>query len=190
MTETRWWMIRHAPVIGNGGRITGQIDLDADVSNLASHQRLPATPKAVVVSNLVRTRQTALALGYAPTHVEADLAEQHFGAWQGKSWNEIDPGEAAAFWTDGARNRPPQGESFVDVQARVAVALERLSASIGEGDIVAVLHDGTIRAGLCQALALDPLKAQAFVIDNLSLTRLDRTSQGWRVGCVNERLFA
>ena len=30
---TRWWLIRHAPVIGAAGRIYGQDDLDCDCSN-------------------------------------------------------------------------------------------------------------------------------------------------------------
>ncbi|CAA6603639.1 Phosphoglycerate/bisphosphoglycerate mutase [Rhodospirillaceae bacterium LM-1] len=184
-----WWIVRHAPVPGAKGHINGWSDVDADVSSVSPRSILPAKPKAVVVSHLKRTSQTAMALGYAPTHIETDLAEQNFGAWQGKSWDEIAGPEGRAFWSDFARNAPPGGESFVQQIERTARALERLSDEIGNGDIVAVLHGGTIRAALAHALSLDPLKAQAFEIENLGLTRLDRTTHGWRIGCVNERLF-
>ena len=33
MSPTRWWWIRHAPVVGHGGRIYGQEDHDCDCSN-------------------------------------------------------------------------------------------------------------------------------------------------------------
>jgi broad specificity phosphatase PhoE len=190
MRTVRWWMVRHAPVMGEAGRISGQSDIDADVSNLSPSPSLPKRPRLVVVSNLKRTQQTALALGHAPTLIEPALAEQNFGDWQGKRWEEISGPVAQAFWSDFANAAPPGGESFAQQLARVARAIERISDEVEDGDILAVLHGGTIRAALCHALSLPPLKAQAFAVDNLSLTRLERTGQGWRVGSVNERMGA
>ncbi|MBF0166726.1 MAG: histidine phosphatase family protein [Alphaproteobacteria bacterium] len=187
---TRWWLVRHAPVMGDMNKIIGQSDPDADVRNLSAIPRLPKSPGAVVVSSLKRTRQTALALGYRPTHTEPELAEQNFGDWQGKSWDDITGPEGRAFWTDFAKSVPPGGESFVQQITRVTLALDRLSDSIGHGDILAVLHGGTIRACLAHALSLDPMKVSAFVIENLSLTLLERTPYGWRIDCVNERLHS
>ena len=40
-------------------------------------------------------------------------------------------------------------------------------------------------AALAIALELSPDNALSFVIDPLSLTRLDRLDTGWRVGAVN-----
>lgn len=190
MKSVNWWLIRHAPVLDSQGRINGWNDGDADLSGTSPCPLLPQKPKAVVVSHLVRTSQTARALGYVPSHVERDLAEQNFGAWQGKRWEEISGIESRAFWADFANSAPPGGESFAGMMGRVVKAIERLSLEVGEGDVLAVLHGGAIRAAIAHALSLDAVKAQAFVIDNLSLTKLDRTRHGWRVGCVNERLFA
>jgi alpha-ribazole phosphatase len=61
--------------------------------------------------------------------------------------------------------------------------LARLPA--GEG--VLVVHSGTIRAVLAIALDLTPDSALRFVIDPLSLTRIDRLAGGWRVVAVNQR---
>jgi alpha-ribazole phosphatase len=49
------------------------------------------------------------------------------------------------------------------------------------------VHSGTIRAALAIALDLDPDAALRFVIDPLSVTRIDRLESGWRVVAVNQR---
>ena len=87
------------------------------------------------------------------------------------------------FWKSPAGNRPPGGESFVDQIARATPALRHLPA----GDVVLVVHSGTIRAVLAIALDLAPDSALRFVIDPLSLTRIDRLQDGWRVVAVNQR---
>ena len=78
---------------------------------------------------------------------------------------------------------PKGGESFVDQIARARNGLARLPA----GDVVLVVHSGTVRAVLAIALDLAPDSALRFVIEPLSLTRIDRLEQGWRVVSVNQR---
>ncbi len=87
------------------------------------------------------------------------------------------------FWESPTSNRPPGGESFVDQISRATEGLAALPA----GDIILVVHSGTIRAALAIALDLDPDGALRFVIDPLSLTRIDRLDNGWRVVAVNQR---
>ena len=94
---TRWWWVRHAPVPNPEARCYGQSDKDCDVSNQAlfEHQaRL--LPKGAVwyASNLLRARKTAEHLGKAGAeldklNIDPDLAEQHFGEWQGLTYVEI-----------------------------------------------------------------------------------------------------
>ena len=192
-TVTRWWWVRHAPVMGMTGAIVGQADPDADCGDddklRALAARLPAAA-VVVASPLRRSRQTAAALRGEPAAIEPDLAEQHFGAWQGRRWGDLanDP-VAGRFWHAPATTAPPDGESFAQVVARVTHAIGRLTAAHAGADIVAVAHAGTIRAALAHALALTPEGALGFVIDPLSLTRLDRIDDGvagdWRIGGVN-----
>ena len=88
-----------------------------------------------------------------------------------------------AFWKSPAENRPPGGESFVDQIERARAGLAPLPA----GDAVLVVHSGTVRAVLAIALDLAPDSALRFVIDPLSLTRIDRLANGWRVVAVNQR---
>ena len=77
----------------------------------------------------------------------------------------------------------PGGESFVDQISRARAGL----AALPPGDVVLVAHSGTIRAVLAIALDLAPDGALRFVIDPLSLTRVDRLDSGWRVVAVNQR---
>ncbi len=186
-TTTRWWWIRHAPV-NSGGRIYGQGDLPADCSDLETFRALAALlPRDPlwIASHLRRTHQTAAAIRahldeshetVADPLVEVQLAEQHFGDWQGLSHDELARRRDGAwhrFWLAPAAEVPPGGESFVQVMARVGDAVRRLSRAHGGRDIVAVAHGGTIRAALALALALDPEKALAWTIDNCSITRID-----------------
>jgi alpha-ribazole phosphatase len=209
---TRWWWIRHAPVINPTGRIYGQRDVPADTSNTAAFAALAAcVPDDAIwiATPLTRTQATAAAIhasmnGRAPVapRIEPAFIEQSFGEWQGRSYDEIGafgkvrPGtkgigvEGHKFWLAPAHETPPGGESFVEVMARVADAVQRLTKAHAGRDIVVVAHGGSIRAALAHALDLHPEAALAFTIDTLSLSRLDHV-QGpgagnpWRIGPVN-----
>jgi alpha-ribazole phosphatase len=184
--EARLWLIRHAPVDGPRGVIHAA-EAPADLGNTqrinALRAELPADC-AAYCSPARRTVETALALGLDPIR-EAAFREQGFGAWTGRRHDEIarELGRAAydEFWRSPARNRPPGGESFVDQIARVTHGL----ATLPPGDVVLVVHSGTIRAALAIALDIEPASALRFVIDPLSLTRIDRLDHAWRIGTVN-----
>lgn len=207
-TETRWWWIRHAPVVGCEGIVYGDSEVPCDTSDTgrfrALAERLPMD--AVWVSSpLGRARATASALGEAGLQgpaplLEPDLREQHFGDWQGRRWDELRQGSEevyAAFWADPGNNTPPGGESFADLIARAGRAIDRLTARHAGRDIVAVAHGGTIRAALAHALGIDATMALGVVINSLSLTRIDHTGgqewmgRGglWRVATVNAELW-
>jgi len=186
--ETFLWLIRHAPVDGVKGTIhaaDAPADLGDHLQLEALRQRLPRDA-ASYASPSRRTVETARALGFEPALV-GEFREQDFGDWTGHRHDELaaSGGEAyAQFWSDPARGKPPRGESFEDQIARVRLGLSR----IGPGPATLVVHSGTIRAALCVALDLAPQAALRFVIDPLSLTRIDRLATGWRVVSVNQRV--
>ena len=209
--DIRWWWVRHARVVDHGGKLYGHRDVPCDVSDTRAFEALAdALPENAVwvTSHLARARDTARAIQKAgravpepgravPAQIiiERDFAEQNFGDWAGLSWEEIaaqDPVFHARFWDDPVGLPPPGGESFAAVIARVAATIARLSAA-HRGDIVAVAHGGAIRAAIALALALEPARAMAVRVDNLSLTRLDLVAGGtlrgrggaWRVVGVN-----
>ena len=205
---TRWWFVRHAPVIGVNGRVYGQDDIEADCGDEAQFKHLAGLlPHDAVwlVSHLKRTHQTASAIFAARVTeilpapiITSELAEQHFGDWQGMSYTDLEALRGAAylrFWHSPASERPPGGESFEDVVARVAGAMERITAEHAGRDIVAVVHGGTIRAALAVALGIEPERALGFAVDTCSVTRMDHLEGGtegaaWRIVAVNQHPLA
>ena len=204
--STRWWWVRHAPVTTSGGRIYGQRDVPADTSDPRPYEALARWLPAgavLVTSHLQRTVQTADAIRAAgaalpPPVAEPDLAEQNFGAWQGRPRDEVYAafGEGNPFWAAPATTRAPDGESFAYLVGRVGGAIERLTDAHAGRDIVAVTHGGTIRAAIGLALGLSPEDSLRFRIDNCSLTRLDLLAPGapssgcWAVAHVNQHVDA
>jgi broad specificity phosphatase PhoE len=175
--QTRWWWIRHAPV-PDGGRIYGQSDLDCDCSDgdifTVLARELPRDA-VWLTSNLARTRQTAAAIlaaadgrhdGVQPLAIP-DLAEQHLGEWQGMErkpfYAERKVG-THTLWFGPANERPPGGESFVDLVERVRPVIESLTVQHRGRDIVSGPHGGTIKVALAVALGLDPQAALSFLI--------------------------
>jgi alpha-ribazole phosphatase len=202
MTETRFWLIRHALVEENARAIMyGTMDVAlCETTVLAQEpmyrslaERLPR-PATWLVTPLSRTRRTAEAIfaaGYplAELHVEPDLIEQHLGDWQGLSHDEwprrlIQPRHP--FWHITGHEKPPGGESMAEVIPRVGSALERRAREYDGQDVVIVAHGGSIRAAVAHALHIGPDNALHLAVDNLALTRLERFPEGWRVVCVNE----
>lgn len=198
---TRWWWLRHAPVPERRGRVFGQMDVDADISDVAILNSLASClPRDAlwVTSPLKRASQTAAALAKAVGHdaeplVEPDFAEQDFGLWQGLTHNEMAerfPRENELFWKTPGSASPPGGESFVQVMERVGRAIAALSRDHLHEERIVFAHGGVIRAALAAALDCGPERALCFAVDNLSVTRIDRMilpgeAVQWRVSGVN-----
>jgi alpha-ribazole phosphatase len=186
--ENFLWLVRHAVVDCVEGTIyssTASADLGDKAHLAAVHRQLPPHA-ACYTSPARRTIDTARALGLEPILIP-ELAEQDFGNWTGRRHDDLAAsGEEsyARFWQDPARSKPPGGESFEDQVARVRQGLFH----IAPGPATLVIHSGTIRALLCIALDITPEAALRFVIDPLSITRLDRTRNGWRVVSVNQNV--
>ncbi|MEQ9347002.1 MAG: histidine phosphatase family protein [Thalassospira sp.] len=196
---TRWWLVRHAPVQNPKRLVYGRSDMPVDLSDekaLRAVARHLPRDAVWVTSHLSRTLDTALKLqelideDVIPTR-ESGFAEQHFGAWELQHWNDLPKGETTQFWTDFARQQPPNGESFSDVVDRVGPLFSRLNRYWVGRDIVAVIHGGTVRAIMANVLGLSLEAALSFHIDTLGLTKLEYITgveePGWRVTAVNQR---
>jgi len=184
--ETCFWLIRHAPVDGVERTIhasNAPADL-RDQAQLDAVRRYLPQDAVSYASPSRRTVDTARALKLDPI-LMPEFKEQDFGDWTGRRHNDLAAagGEGyAKFWKDPARSRPPGGESFEDQIARVREGLRRIEA----GPASLVVHSGTIRAILSIALDLAPEAALRFVIHPLSVTRIDRLSDSWRIVSVNQ----
>jgi len=184
MMPTNFWLIRHAIVAENEratlyGVRDVQLCPDSLVAQVPMYQALAARlprPATWLCTPLSRTRRTAEAIfaaGYPAQDlaVEPDLIEQDLGH---------------PFWPLAADERPSNGESMAEVLVRVGEALERLAEQHDGHDVVIVSHGGAIRAAVAHAMDIDARRALHLSVYNLSLTRLERLPEGWRVASVNE----
>ena len=193
MSVTEWWLVRHAPTVNPGGIVYGALDLAVEMPPperfAALSNMLPREP-VWMVSNLSRTRHTldgilrARGLADAEICEEPAFAEQDFGSWEGRPRAEVWAEISGAGLTWPGDIRPPGGESFPEVAARVAEAADRWSGQLRGRAVVAVIHAGSIRGFLAAAMGGAVREALSFAVDTLSVTRCDR-GDGWRVAFVN-----
>jgi len=158
-------LIRHGLVFDDAeDRILGAADApmspagEAQIRELSARLRPRVAPDAIYCSDLSRARRTAelIASGPAvPIRVRPALREIDMGEWQGLSRREVAarlPDEYAARGRDIANFRPPGGESFADLAARVLPCWRDIVAD-GETQVVAIAgHAGVNRVILCHLL--------------------------------------
>ena len=200
--ETRFWLIRHALVSENEramlyGIMDVQLCPDTLVAQVPQYTALAARlprPAVWACTPLSRTRRTAEALfaaGYPAEELTVipGLIEQNLGDYQGLPHADL-PARLTApahpFWPLSADERPPGGESMEEVVARVGETMDVLAEEHAGKDVVIVSHGGAIRAAVAHAMQVRAQAVLHLSIHNISLTRLERLHEGWRVSCVNE----
>ncbi|UZE16618.1 alpha-ribazole phosphatase family protein [Pseudomonas sp. B21-054] len=114
----------------------------------------------LVSSPLQRCARFAEQLGArlgVPVHLDKDLQELHFGAWEGRSaaaLMETDAEALGRFWADPYRFTPPDGEPVLEFSGRVLTAVERLHTAYAGQRVLLVSHGGVMRLLLAQARGL------------------------------------
>ena len=150
----RLLLLRHGQSTWNAtGRWQGWADAPLspageDQARAAARLLAGAGIARVASSDLQRARHTAeliaADMGLGEVVVDAWLRERDVGDWTGLETADIDerwPGQLDA-WRDGRLERPPNGESDVDMLARVRAALARLAGR--DGTTLVVTHGGVI----------------------------------------------
>jgi len=153
-------------------RFVGQRDLPLDQAGreqadaagrwLAACLAAGPEPEGICCSDLVRTRETAervagcLGLGSESVTPMAGLREIGLGQWEGLSKDEVEqqfPGQLEVRGRDLAGYRPPEGESFADLQERFCEAFQTVAEKTRRLGIV-IAHAGANRALLCRLLGM------------------------------------
>ena len=184
---SRFWMVRHGPT--HAKSMVGWSDIPADLSDHAALTRLRAyLPDAPVISSdLIRATATADAVQDDRPRLphNADLREINFGAWELRTFADVEaetPELIRAYWEQPGDVRPPGGESWHDVQARVDAAIDALIGTAP--DIIVVCHFGVILTQVQRALGISAYDAFANRIDNLSVTDMS-FDNSWHIGAIN-----
>lgn len=144
---------------------------------------LRAADRAFVASPLLRTRDTMEILrdelgdGLPPCSFDDRLREMSFGAWEGRSWDDLkraEPSTIAARRRDTWAFVPPEGESYAMLLARVAPWLEALAP-----DSVVVAHGGVARVLLHHVAALGTERATTADIHQGRVLLFDEGAAHW-----------
>ncbi len=150
---------------------TGRRQAEAAASYLAGGGGVDV----VISSPLQRAYDTAsaaaAALGLTVT-VDDDLIETDFGAWEGLTFAEArerDP-ELHGRWLRDTGLRPPDGESFVDVEERIQRVRTRIIAEYPGATVLVVSHVTPIKTLLRLALDAGPSILHRLHLDLASLS--------------------
>jgi alpha-ribazole phosphatase len=114
----------------------------------------------IVSSPLQRCARFAVELGERlnlSVHLDTDLQELHFGAWEGQSaaaLMETDAEALGLFWADPYSFTPPQGEPVSEFSSRVLAAVARLHNTYAGERVLLISHGGVMRLLLAQARGL------------------------------------
>jgi len=171
---TRIGLVRHARTVWNdAGRIQGRADSPVTAHGLAAarlwvpvlapfgFQALYASPQGRAMAT-ARVLGGGLGLDPAPA---PGLEEQDFGEWTGRPVAELRAqGLLAPQEAVGWAFTPPGGEDRASVLARAWAALLGLARAHPGGNILAVTHEGVIRAVLYALLGRDYLPSEPKVL--------------------------
>jgi probable phosphomutase (TIGR03848 family) len=149
--------------------------------------------KAVYSSPLERAMETAAPIASArklQIIQEPDLMEVNVGKWQGKSLKVL---RLMKVWKivqhSPSRFRFPEGESFPEMQTRIAAALELIIKKHNKPqDIVAVIfHSDPIKLAVSHFLGLPLDNFQRLSCDTGSLTAIHASDSGANLVKLNQR---
>ncbi|MBI5353575.1 MAG: histidine phosphatase family protein [Chloroflexi bacterium] len=149
--------------------------------------------KAIYSSPLERAMETAAPIASArklQIIQEPDLLDADIGKWQGKSWKVL---RLTKVWKivqhSPSRFRFPDGESFPEMQTRIANVLERIIARHKKPqDIVAVVfHADPIKVAISHFLGLPLDHFQRLSCDTGSLSAIYVNESGTNLVKLNQR---
>ena len=189
-TPTRLYLVRHGSTVhSKAGRFSGHNDLELDEPGQAQAAALAARASsfgdvgAVISSPILRTRQTAAAIGAAlglPVTVNDDFAEVNFGEWEGLTFGELRESapEQLAAWQASADVPPPGGESMNSLGTRVRRGVAAVQAQYPNQRVVIVTHVSPIKSIVRDVLRAPDDSLYRMHLDTASVSIVDLFAGG------------
>ena len=157
------YLLRHGAIVQSAEkRYIGQTDISlSDIGRRQARwwqeELSPISFDAIYCSDLSRAKETAQIVAGKQTavvQVIAQLREISLGDWDGVGMQTIQEKHPNAWIERGKqidRFRPPNGESFKDLQNRVMSMVESIDFDLAQ-NVLIVSHAGVNRAILCHVL--------------------------------------
>jgi len=181
----RLFLLRHAQSVWNrerryqGWTDSALTDLGRSQAEAAG-KALAAEPLvAVYASTLTRARDTAATIAAPhglPVHEDADFREMAFGAWEGRTLDEVraeDPEDYRVWAETPDLFTAPGGETLADVKIRVLAALGRLRAAHEGKSVCLVAHGLSARVLILEALGLPLSRVWAIHLASTGISELE-----------------
>lgn len=121
------------------------IDISTPIQNLDFNKLVHNNYDEIFASPLKRCTKVAAMLDQ-PFYIDRRLQEVNFGTWEKQAWDAIPPHEIDPWYEDYIQVKPPQGESFLDLIARVRQFYLEISTKHLSKKILVITHLGVIRA--------------------------------------------
>lgn len=198
MTRRTLLLVRHGQTADNASRVfqgqggRGLNDEGRRQARQLAQRLATAGVDRIVSSDLERARETAGILGEAlslDVEADAELREVDVGAWTGLSYSEVAarfPDEWKA-WGAGQDIRRGGGETYAELAARIAGAVERIAAAGDAETILVVSHGAALRSFVCRLLGLPPQGTRVLAgMVNTAITTLTTDEHGARLMSWND----
>ncbi|WP_010180787.1 histidine phosphatase family protein [Aquimarina agarilytica] len=154
------YLVRHTTPKIDKGICYGQLNLDVTDSFVDEvaliKKQLPVKEAELYSSPLLRCYKLACQLGN-PISLRSELKELNFGTWENIPWNAIPSSEIDPWMANFVTEKPPCGESYLELNKRVLTFFDKLTKIPTETPIIIVSHAGPMRAFLASVLDI-PLK--------------------------------
>lgn len=114
------------------------------------------SPDLIFSSPSKRTHKTAqLLFPDKEIFLNTSLSELNFGRWEGLTFNEICQTDRELYlnWLKNpCKHTPPQGETFLNLEKRIAAFLKKIFENNQSKTVVCVSHAGPIKSMICYLL--------------------------------------
>ena len=181
----RIFLIRHGETEWNKQkRLQGHTDVKLSPEGIRQAKLLAENAPfkhvdEIYSSDLSRAFDTAKILAVKfntmPVKPTPELRETNFGEWEGRAISELineSPKAFGKFFTDPERCHPPQGETFLECQARVMIVIRDIITNHDNQNVIVVSHGAVIRLIICAALDIPIHKMWAISQSNMAVNIL------------------
>ena len=170
-------LLRHGQTTANAqALLQGHMNLPLDTvgelqaQKCGDYLRATFSDIRVISSPLVRAQQTAQAVAGA-VDTDERFIELNYGDWDGVALTDIDAAQWT-HWRNDPHFRPPNGETLVELDARVQPALHDLMEEARERTVVVVSHVSPIKSGVAWAMGVGPETSWRMQLERASMCRI------------------
>ncbi|TIQ36163.1 MAG: histidine phosphatase family protein [Mesorhizobium sp.] len=194
---TTFFLIRHAAYDNVDRYLAGRLE-DVKLCRAGQAQarhlarRMAREPLAAMLSSpRKRTLETAKPIAVAceleQISIRQELDEIDYGAWSGKTFEELNGDANWHIWNDQRQNaRTPGGETMHDTQQRVIGLMDALRQQNPNRCVALISHADVIKAAVCKVLTLQLGDCFRFDIEPASITTIVHGDWGSKLIRLNE----